>query len=314
VTTPEDFPAAWASSWGEDRFGLFQEFQVGAVPQRLRWIPPGRFLMGSPDDEPGRFDGEGPRHPVTISRGFWLADTPCTQALWEAVLPGTNPSRFRTPDRPVESVSFDDLAPFFEALAMRVGGQGWRLPNEAEWEYACRAGTTTALWTGPITIKGHNHAPELDAIAWYGGNSGVHPSFPNAVPSRWREQQYPHQFAATHAVGGKAANPAGLYDMLGNVYEWCGDAERPYEARSERDPIGVGGPLRVLRGGSWYSYARFVRASYRNALHPAGRLVDLGFRLARGPAPSPASGRAEPDPGPRSGPGAERPSRGSRRP
>ena len=104
-------PPPWASAWGQDAHGIFVAFTVGGVTQHLRWIPPGRFMMGSPDTEAGRFDNEGPQHEVRISQGFWLFDTPCTQALWEAVM-GENPSYFRSPDRPVEQVSWDDVQQF----------------------------------------------------------------------------------------------------------------------------------------------------------------------------------------------------------
>ena len=97
-------PPDWASGWGQDRYGVFVEFTLLEVTQRLRWIPPGQFQMGSPESEPGRYDGEGPRHQVTLTQGFWLFDTPCPQALWEAVM-GENPSQFKSPTRPVEQVS-----------------------------------------------------------------------------------------------------------------------------------------------------------------------------------------------------------------
>ena len=135
----------------------------------MRWIKPGTFWMGSPEDEPGRDDNEI-RHQVTLSKGFWLADTPCTQALWQAVM-GHNPSRFEDPKRPVENVSWNDTQSFFQKLNTEFG-ISMSLPTEAQWEYACRAGTTEATYAGPIRILGENNAPILDEIAWYGGNSG----------------------------------------------------------------------------------------------------------------------------------------------
>ncbi|MEZ5939753.1 MAG: formylglycine-generating enzyme family protein, partial [Planctomycetaceae bacterium] len=151
-------PPSWASGWGEDEdFGPFVEIKVGKVKQRLRWIPHGSFLMGSPGDEPykepGRDDDEGPQHEVTITRGFWLFDTPCTQAFYQAVT-GENPSYFKSSNRPVEQVSWKDAQKFLEQLNGVIPGLNACLPTEAEWEYACRAGTSEALYTGPIEIIG----------------------------------------------------------------------------------------------------------------------------------------------------------------
>ncbi|MEO5372602.1 MAG: formylglycine-generating enzyme family protein, partial [Magnetococcus sp. DMHC-1] len=188
------------------------------VTQRLRRIPPGRFLMGSPEDEPGRFPDEGPQHEVTIAKGFWLFDTPCTQALWQAVM-GENPSRFKSPDRPVEQVSFEDVQKFLEQINRKVPGLDLILPSEAWWEYACRAGTTTALCTGGIEILGERNAPALNLIAWYGGNSGQGFELAEGEDSRmWPEKQYPHTKAGSRPVKLKEPNPWGLYDMLGNVW------------------------------------------------------------------------------------------------
>ena len=150
----------WAVAWGEDRHGLFAAFAVGppdrAVEQRMRWIPPGTFRMGSPKTERGRWRDEGPQHDVTLSRGYWLGETPVTQALWVAVM-GENPSRFRgeQPEdlqRPVERVSWDDCQGFLDRLNAQVPGLAARLPTEAEWERACRAGTTAATWVGELVV------------------------------------------------------------------------------------------------------------------------------------------------------------------
>ena len=160
-------PPLWASEWGEDRSGVFVAFTLDDITQRLRWIPAGKFLMGSPeeetqglataDQEQAWFDHEHPQHEVYMSQGFWLFDTPCTQALWTAVM-GDNPSRFQSPDRPVEQVSWDDVQEFLHRINARVPGLELVLPTEAQWEHACRAGTDTALYTGPIDILGERNA------------------------------------------------------------------------------------------------------------------------------------------------------------
>ena len=139
--------------------------------------------MGSPEDEPGRWDDEGPQHRVTLSQGYWMFDTPCTQALWSAVT-GQNPSEFQHPGRPVENVSWSDVQSFLSTLNRLVPGLDLALPTEAQWEYACRAGTASALYSGPIEILGDNNAPALDPIAWYGGNSSVGYDLEGGVPLR----------------------------------------------------------------------------------------------------------------------------------
>ena len=256
----------WASAIGRDRFGLWCEIAVepkrGGEPvvQRLRWIPPGRFWMGSPKDEPGRYDDESPRHQVTLRDGYWLFDTPCTQALWEAVM-GENPSRFKGGDRPVEQVSWNDAQDFLKRINGQIPGLALSLPSEAQWEYACRAGTETAIYIG-----------DLDSIAWYSGNSE----------------------SKTHPVKLKRANPWGLYDMLGNVWEWTQDHWHDrYEGVPTDGSVWLSDKtdaFRVLRGGSWVSGARYVRAAYRDRAHPDNRHDDPGFRcaLVRGEPSQPA--------------------------
>ncbi len=297
---------ALAQEFGEDRFGFFMSFRVGNVVQRLRWVPAGTFIMGSPVSEAGRYDDEGPQHEVTISEGYWLAETPCTQALWEVVM-GDNPSRFKSPDRPVEMVSWEDCQRFLGRINDMVPELGARLPTEAEWERACRAGTAGATWVGELKILGDYNAPLLDPIAWYAGNSGQGFELRNGHDSSgWPNKQYPHTKAGTRPVAKKLPNPLGLHDMLGNVHEWCEDWKGPYRAAPVVDPHGPStGSHRVIRGGAWLSYARNVRAAYRNAHAPSIRFDSLGFRLARG-----QSGQVKrAEPGPRSGalPAAERP-------
>ena len=275
---------------GRDRFGLWADIAVEAnhgepVIQRLRWIPPGRFMMGSPDNEPGRWGDEGPQHPVTNSNGYWLFDTPCTQALWEAVMP-SNPSNFKSPLRPVEQVSWDDAKTFLQRINEKYQELELVLPSEAQWEYACRAGTETALYTGGIEILGERNAPALDAIAWYGGNSGEGYELPEGYDSSdWKEMQYRNPKSGTREVGQKQPNPWGLYDMLGNVWEWVED---PWHSNYELAPMDgsvwqsdEAGAGRVVRGGSWFSSARGCRSAFRYDRRPDGGSSRTGFRCAR---------------------------------
>ncbi|MCB9524550.1 MAG: SUMF1/EgtB/PvdO family nonheme iron enzyme [Myxococcales bacterium] len=183
-------PPTWAVEWGEDEHGVFVAFAVGEVVQRLRWIPPGEFLIGSPEDEEGRTEDEGARRLQRIEYGFWLGETPITQALWQAVR-GENPSQFRGDSRPVENISFAEAQAFLEAASESLG-LPIRLPSEEEWEYAARAGTATPHYAG-------FERQDLAKIAWYEENSG----------------------GETHPVGEKAANDFGLHDMAGNVNEFC---------------------------------------------------------------------------------------------
>ena len=227
---PEPFPLPWASDWGEDEeYGLWMALTLGDVRQVFRWIAPGRFLMGSPADEPERSADEV-QHEVTLSCGFWLADTACTQAFWQAVT-GSNPSRFKgEPRNPVEQVSWDDAQAYIGELKRRLPGLPARLPTEAEWEYACRAGTTTPFSFGDqITPDRVN----------YDGN------YPYAGGEKdlYRGKTVP--------VASLPANAWGLYEMHGNVFEWCADWYEDYSAEPQIDPTGPQtGDLRVLRGGS----------------------------------------------------------------
>ena len=280
-------PPPWAGGWGEDDYGawveLLLEQQDSFVCQRLRWIPPGTFWMGSPADEPGRLDKEGPRHLLTLSKGYWLFDTPVTQALWQAVM-GTTPSKFQSLDRPVEKVSWQDCQEFLKQINSRIPGLELGLPSEAQWEYACRGGTDEALYSGGFEILGDGNAPALDAIAWYGGNSGVDFELEKGYDITYLEnRQYDLNPSGTHPVGLKQPNAWGLYDMLGNVWEWCEDGQRQYSADLVSDPMGSlePGAVRVIRGGSWLSRARICRCAYRDWSPPGDRVGSLGFRCAR---------------------------------
>lgn len=272
----------WASNWGEDRYGVWADFMFEDVTQRLRWIVPGDFLMGAPRDEPGREDDECPLHRVTVTEGYWLFDTPVTQALWVAVM-GKNPSQFQSPDRPVETVSFDDAEAFIKKVNDRIIGIDLILPTEAQWEYACRAGSEAATYAGPVRYFGTSNAPVLDPIAWYDGNCGVNFDLKDGEKAFWGEKQHNFEICGTRAVMQKLPNSWGLYDMLGNVWEWCADDLRAYTEEDEIDPAGpLDTPMRTLRGGSWNGIARRVRAATRSQLSRDGRDYVIGFRCARG--------------------------------
>ena len=281
-------PPSWASDWDRDQYGAWAEFTIDSaaaepkaststIVQRMRWIPPGKFLMGSPEDEAGRFDDEGPQHEVQLTSGFWMFDTPVTQELWRAVM-GDNPSHFQGDRLPVERVSCDDVRHFLERLNTRFGEVVFVLPTEAQWEYACRAGKQTAYWFGDDPKK-------LPNYAWYSDNSSN----------------------TTHPVAEKLCNPWGLYDIHGNVLEWCEDFwSDDYTSASNVNPTGPKeGHSRVLRGGGWGSAARYARSACRLFSAPGGRNDSVGFRCAQvqgGAEPTEEGGEvAEPQAGPTTG-------------
>ena len=258
----------------------------GGATMVLCWCPPGSFTMGSPASEQGRYDNET-QYPVTLTKGFWFGKYEVTQRQWESVM-GTNPSRFQSPDRPVENVSWEDCQVFIRAVRRANPELVVRLPTEAEWEYACRAGTETALPNGcDLIIYGERNGPALDDIAWYSGNSSVGFELSNGWDvSKWPEIQYAGQTAGTHSVGRKAANAWGLHDMIGNVFEWCSDWYNA-DYRVAVDPENTSSPqtfkdgvtYRVSRGGGWGAFARDCRSASRNGSRPSHRNCSLGFRL-----------------------------------
>ena len=270
---PPDYAAVWASAYGEDRCGLWQAFEVAGVRQVMRWIPPGRFLMGSPDMEPGRYDDEA-QHPVRLTHGFWLADTACTQALWTVVMDGANPSYFKgDPESPVEQVSWADVVDdFLPRLSARLPGLQAGLPTEAHWEYACRgdAEVNGQFWFGDQTDS---------ELVNFDGNYPM----PGGKKSKHRECTVP--------VTALPCNGWGLYQMHGNVWEWCADWYAPYPVDSatpqvdQLDPTGPELPpeaaRRVLRGGSWFGGTRRCRSAMRFHGDPGERNHGFGFRLAR---------------------------------
>jgi formylglycine-generating enzyme required for sulfatase activity len=224
-------------------------------------IPGGTFLMGSPENEKERLDSEGPQHRVTI-QPFWLGKYPITQRQWQAVM-GNNPARFKGDNRPVECVSWKDVVEFCQRLSEKTG-KTYRLPSEAEWEYACRAGTTTPFYFGETITTD---------LVNYDGNS----PYASAPTGIYRKQ--------TTEVGIFPPNAFGLYDMHGNVWEWCAD---PWHENYKGAPTdgsvwqeGADKGLFALRGGSWLSYAGRSRAAYRCRGEPTNRGDGLGARLAR---------------------------------
>ncbi len=251
----------WADSIGQDRYGLYADLNLNGIVQRFRWLAPGVFMMGSPESEPERWQDET-QHEVTLTQGYWLADTACTQALWQAVM-GKNPSRFKDdPNNPVEQVSWHDCQKFIERLNAQVKGLDARLPSEAEWEYACRAGTIT-----PFSF-GDNITPEQ---VNYDGN---HP-YANGAKGLYRQ--------TTVSVKTLPPNPWGLYEMHGNVREWCQDWFDNYKNKAVTDPTGAEqGDDRVVRGGSWDYLGRNCRSADRGRYEPDDRSYTIGFRLALG--------------------------------
>jgi formylglycine-generating enzyme required for sulfatase activity len=280
-----------AGSWREQRIplqleGHRQQLAEG-VALTLVQIPAGTFLMGSPKGEPERFDNEGPQHQVTLD-SFLMAQTPITQAQWRAVAAWQPqggerwgrqlqpaPSRFQgeqvrllegesnTDQRPVERVSWFDAIEFCSRLSQRTG-RNYRLPSEAQWEYACRAGSITPFHCGE-TIS-----PEL---ANYAGSY----SYANGPEGTYRQQ--------TTEVASFPANAWGLHDMHGNVWEWCADhwhgsyKGAPTDGSALLNPKAEEDELRLLRGGSWLYFPRYCRSAYRDDYHPGGQRYDVGFRV-----------------------------------
>lgn len=225
---------------GRDAHGRWLELDLAGVPARMRWCPPGRFHMGSPIHEVGRGVFELPLTQVTRARGFWLSEGPVTWALWRAVMRSRSGGEG---DRPAEGISWDDTQIFFRH---RLARPELRLPREVEWEYACRAGTSGAMWLG-------DEASVRAEVAWFADNSG----------------------GQAQPVGARRPNPWGLHDMLGNVRAWCDDLWQY--------PPGVhGGEIsahhRVIRGACWASPIHQVRAAHRTWAWPGNRMPGVGFR------------------------------------
>jgi formylglycine-generating enzyme required for sulfatase activity len=221
---------------------------------RMVYIPPGTFEMGSPETEEGRYDDET-QHRVTLTNGFYLGIHEVTQGQWQAVM-GENPSHLKGTARlPVEEVSWNDVQGF-----LGKAGGGLRLPTEAEWEYACRAGTRTPFWTGETV--GTEQA-NYDGDFVYGNG---------------RKGEYRGKTTVVESFG---PNPWGLYDTHGNVWEWCADWCGDYPSGPVTDPTGPRrGECRVLRGGSWGLIPGSCRSADRCMASPGNRSSLIGFRVA----------------------------------
>lgn len=221
---------------------------VNGIKYNMVWVDGGTFRMGATSEQGSEISDEKPVHSVTLS-GYYIGKTEVTQALWQAVM-GSNPSYFEGDDLPVEQVSWDDCQEFIRKLNS-LTGQNFRLPTEAEWEFACRGGNNSRGYK----YSGSNY---IDNVAWYDGNSGD----------------------KTHPVATKSPNELGIYDMSGNVWEWCADWYGDYSSGRQTNPKGpYGGSSRVSRGGGWFYSARDCRSSYRfNS--PTFRFNLLGLRLA----------------------------------
>lgn len=246
---------------------------TNSIGMKFSLIPAGSFVMGSPDGssptwwsaEPWR-DSDETQHVVTLTKPFYMQTTEVTQGQWQQMM-GSNPSHFTAcgSNCPVEQVSWNDAQNFINALNAREGRTNcntvpntcYSLPTESQWEYAARSGTVTAFYNGGYTNPDCSD-PTLNAIGWYCGNAG----------------------STTHPVAQKVPNNWGLYDMSGNVYEWCEDWKDTYPAGPVSDPAGPGtGSFRVVRGGSWASHASYARQAERFGITPVTPRNYLGFRL-----------------------------------
>ena len=221
------------------------------LEENMVWVEGGTFTMGATSEQGSdAYSNETPIHQVTLS-GFYICKYEVTQELWQSVM-GNNPSKFKgNLNRPVETVSWDDCQEFIGKLN-KMTGKRYRLPTEAEWEYAARGGNKS---------NGYKYAgsTDLGSVAWYDDNSGN----------------------STHAVGTKQANELGLYDMTGNVWEWCVDWYDLYSSASQTNPTGPSlGSIRMCRGGCWNIFARFCRVSFRSGSFPMDSFDNHGLRLA----------------------------------
>jgi len=255
-------PSAYMSPGGD---------YTNSIGMSFKLIPAGTFMMGSPSKEFGR-ESDETWHQVTLTKSYYMQTTEVTQGQWKAVM-GTDIKPYFTAcgdNCPIESVSWDDAQSFIQKLNQMESTTRYRLPTEAEWEYAARAGSATAFANGGIkNSESATVEPNLNLIGWYWGDNAV-----TYTPN--------YSGQGTHPVQGKQANAWGLYDMSGNVWEWVQDWYKTYDTGAVTDPTGPGtGSVRVRRGGGWYDFARYCRTAYRGGRTPAYRYNDVGFRLVR---------------------------------
>ncbi len=245
--------------------------QLGAgTCLEMNWVNPGTFMMGSPKNELGRSDNEA-QHQVTLTKGFWLGKYEVTQAQWYAVME-TDPSYFKGSLRPVDQVSYNDVLVFCQRLTEKERAAGrlsnqyeYTLPTDAQWEYACRAGTTTALNSGKDLTAAEGLCANLNEVGWYGNSSS---GGGNAGE-------------VTHIVGQKKPNAWGFYDMHGNVWEWCLNWYEEYSSMAVTDPTGPStGSKRAFRGGSFWDNPCFCRSAFHHSELPDLKSGNEGFRLA----------------------------------
>jgi formylglycine-generating enzyme required for sulfatase activity len=302
---------AWADYLGVP---VVRDVDLDGATMKLTLIPPGKFQQGSPDGEAGRYDNEGPQHPVAITRAFYLGVSPVTKGQFAVFVQaehyateaetngqggyGYNAVALRyvgpdpkytwkntgwdqTDEHPVVNVSWNDAQKFCAWLS-RKDGKTWDLPTEAEWEYACRAGTASSFWSGDNGASLKGSANIADASLKMKLRAAALTSM-FEPPVSW-DDGYPF----TSPVGSFAANPWELSDMHGNVWQWCADSAGKYSAGLVEDPKGGVGEARVLRGGSWYNGPRLCRSAYRNANDPGFCYGSYSFRVAlRVPARNP---------------------------
>lgn len=256
-----------ASAKTRDPFGEYMDVVVFGLLVRFRWVPPGEFLMGAKPKEEGECEDETPQHPVTVSQGFWMAEKACSQALWALAMGVAGGGKFASQffkkpsaDMPIGNVSWDDVVYHFIPAIEKYIPSGWKaaLPTEAQWEYACRAGTQTAFFWGDHAVQ------NMLNCAWEGAQVS------------WMKKLA----SGPAALAAHKCNPLGLYQMHGNMREWCQDGPREYSGSAVADPTGpLSSELKCVRGGSWSQPQWACRSAFRGQSQHANRSVDVGFRL-----------------------------------